>query len=228
MKLVIGNKAYSSWSMRPWVVMKAFGIPFAEKLVQLRSADTAANILAHAPSAKVPVLIDGDITVWETIAILEYLAEKFPQHAIWPKDMKARTLARVLAAEMHAGFQPLRQACPMDVTKRFAARGRSPEVAANVARFSGLVKDSRCRFGSNGPFLFGAFSAADGMYAPVCTRMRTWSIALDAATQAYVDAVLAHPAVKEWYAAAAAEPWRLGEDGYASETIIEDLRTTKA
>ena len=112
MKLVIGNKAYSSWSMRPWVVMKAFGIAFEEELVKLRSSDTASNIMKHTPSAKVPVLIDGDVTVWETIAILEYLADRFPQHAIWPKDIQARAHARVVSAEMHAGFQPLRQACP--------------------------------------------------------------------------------------------------------------------
>lgn len=228
MKLVIGNKAYSSWSMRPWVLMKAFGIPFEEQLVQLRSHDTPEVIGRHSPSAKVPVLVDGDVVVWESIAIMEYLADRHPGHAIWPKDTKARAHARAVACEMHAGFQPLRQACPMDVTKRFAAKPLSPEVAANVARISSIISEARARYGAGGSFLYGAFSAADAMYAPVCTRFRTWSIAVAPGVQIYVDAVLAHPAVKAWYAQAAAEPWRLGEDAYAKETLIEDARTTKA
>jgi glutathione S-transferase len=228
MKLVIGNKAYSSWSMRPWVVMKAFGIPFEEALVQLRSPGTAADIGRHSPSGKVPALIDGDVTVWETTAIYEYLAEKYPQHSIWPKDATARAHARAVASEMHDGFQPLRAACPMDVTKRFAAKERSPDVMANLARITAIFREARSKFGGSGPFLYGGFSAADGMYAPVCTRLRTWSIAVDSQSQAYVDAVLGHPAVRAWYGEAAAEPWRLGEDGYAAETLIEDLRTTKA
>lgn len=228
MKLVIGNKAYSSWSMRPWVLMKAFGIPFDETLIQLRSAGTAADIVRYSPSGKVPALIDGDVVVWETLAITEYLAEKFPQHSIWPGDPKARAHARAVSSEMHAGFQSLRANCPMDVTKRFAARDRGPEVAADVSRITAIFREARGQFGGSGPYLYGGFGAADAMYAPVCTRLRTWSIAVDATSQAYVDAVLAHPGVRDWYAAAAAEPWRLGEDGYAAETVLEDLRTTKA
>lgn len=228
MKLVIGNKAYSSWSLRPWIVMKAFAIAFEETLVQLRSPDTAANIRKHSPSAKVPALVDGDVVVWETIAILEYLAEKFPQHAIWPKDIKARAHARSISAEMHSGFQALRSSCAMDVTKRFASKDRGTAVAADVARITAIFREARGRFGAGGPFLYGAFGAADGMYAPVCTRFRSYAIAVDPVSQAYVDAVLDHPACKAWYSDAAAEPWILDDNGNEGETVIEDLRQRKA
>jgi glutathione S-transferase len=228
MKLVIGNKAYSSWSLRPWIVMKAFGIPFEETLIQLRSPDTAARIAAFSGSNKVPALVDGDVTVWETISILEYLADKFPDLAIWPRDAKARAHARSVSAEMHAGFQGLRQACAMEVTKRFAAKERNPAVMADVARITRIFREARAAFAAGGPFLYGAFSAADGMYAPVCTRLRTYSIAIDPVSQAYVDAVLAHPAYQAWLKEACAEPWILGDNGNAEETVIEDLRTRKA
>jgi glutathione S-transferase len=228
MKLIIGNKCYSSWSLRPWIVMKAFGIPFEEVLIQLRSGDTRDRIIAHSPSGKVPALVDGDVSVWETLAILEYLADKFPDRAIWPKDMKARAHARSVSAEMHAGFQGLRQACAMEVTKRFTPKDRGPAVAADVARITKIFREARAKFGSGGPFLYGTFSAADGMYAPVCTRLRTYSIDIDPASQAYVDAVLAHPAYQQWLAEANAEPWVLGDNGNAEETIIEDTRNVKA
>ncbi len=228
LKLVIGNKCYSSWSLRPWIVMKAFGIPFEEMLIQLRSGDTRDRIIEHSPSGKVPALVDGDVSVWETLSILEYLADKFPAHAIWPKDAKARAHARSISAEMHSGFQGLRQACAMEVTKRFAAKERGPAVAADVARITAIFREARAKFGASGPFLYGAFSAADGMYAPVCTRLRTYSIEIDPVSQAYVDAVLAHPAYQQWLAEAAAEPWVLGDNGNATEAVIEDLRARKA
>lgn len=228
MKLIIGNKAYSSWSLRPWIVMKAFGIAFEETLIQLRSPDTAANIKKFSGGAKLPVLIDGDVLVWETIAILEYLADRFPEHAIWPRDAKARAHARSVSAEMHAGFQALRAACGMEVTKRFAAKERGPAVAADVDRIAAIFREARSRFGGAGPFLYGGFSAADGMYAPICTRLRTYAITVDPVSQAYVDAVLSHPAYRAWAADAAAEPWVLGDNGNAAETLVEDLRTGKA
>ena len=228
MKLVIGNKCYSSWSLRPWIVMKAFGIPFEETLIQLRSGDTRDRIIKHSPSGKVPALVDGDASVWESLAILEYLADKFPSHAIWPRDAKARAHARSVSAEMHSGFQGLRQACGMEVTKRFAAMDRGPAVAADVARITAIFREARAKFGAGGPFLYGSFSAADGMYAPVCTRLRTYSIEIDSVSQAYVDAVLAHPAYQQWLAEASAEPWILGDNGNAAETVIEDLRAKKA
>lgn len=228
MKLVIGSPAYSSWSLRPWMTMRALGIPFDDEVVRLRAPDTKANLLAHSSAGTVPVLVDGDVTVWDSLAIIEYLADRLPQAGIWPREMAARAHARAISAEMHSGFQPLRRACPMDVTKRFAARDRGPEVTANIDRICSLFREARARFGAGGPYLYGAFSAADGMYAPVCTRLRTYSIALDPVCQQYVEAVLSHPAARSWYAAAAADPWRAGEEAYAAETLIEDLRTTKA
>lgn len=228
MKLVIGNKCYSSWSLRPWIVMKAFGIPFEETQIQLRSGDTRDRIIKHSPSGKVPALVDGDVSVWESLAILEYLADKFPSHAIWPKDAKARAHARSVSAEMHSAFQGLRQACGMEVTKRFAPKDRGSAVSADVARITAIFHEARGKFGAGGPFLYGAFSAADGMYAPVCTRLRTYAISVDPVAQAYVDAVLAHPAYLQWLAEASAEPWILGDNGNAAETVIEDLRAKKA
>ncbi len=228
MRLIIGNKVYSSWSLRPWIVMKAFAIPFDETLIQLRSQGTKSDIGKVSPGGTVPVLVDGEATVWDSLAIMEYLADRFPQHAIWPKDLTARAHARCVSAEMHAGFQALRSACPMEVTCRFAARDRGEAVAANVARITSILREARSRFGGAGPFLYGAFSAADGMYAPVCTRLRTYSIAVDAVSQAYVDVVLAHPAYQAWLAEASVEPWVLDDTGREAETLIDDLRAKKA
>ena len=228
MKLVIGNKVYSSWSLRPWILMKAFGIAFEETVVPLRSSDTRDRILKHSPSAKVPVLVDGDVTTWETTAIIEYLAERFPQHAIWPKDARARAHARSVSAEMHSGFPALRKACAMEVTKRFAPRDRGPDVAADVARITEIFCEARARFGAAGPFLYGGFSAADAMFAPVCTRFWSYAIAIDPVSQSYVDTVLAHPAYRQWLAEAAAEPWHLDDNGNGAETLIDDMRARKA
>jgi glutathione S-transferase len=227
MKLVIGNKVYSSWSMRPWVVMRAYAIAFEEVLVELRSGSTRDRILAHSPSGKVPCLIDGETRVWESLAILEYLAEKYPAKAIWPQNVKARAHARAVSAEMHAGFANLRSQCPMVITKRFQARPRSNEVMADVARITAIWREARGLFGAaaGGPFLYGAFGAADGMFAPVVTRFHTYSIPVDAESRAYMDAVMAHPSFKDWLAGAVAEPWSLGEP---DEPVIEDLRSRKA
>lgn len=227
MQLVIGNKVYSSWSLRPWIVMRAFGIAFEETLVQLRASDTRDRIIAYSPSGKVPALVDGDVLVWDSLAVMEYLAEAFPQHAIWPRDRAARAHARCISAEMHSGFLALRTNCAMEVTKRFASKDRGPAVAADVERITAIFREARAKFGSAGPFLYGAFSAADGMYAPVCTRIRTYGIAVDPVAQSYVDAVLSHPAYQAWLAAAVAEPWVLGDNGNEAETVIEDLRAKK-
>jgi glutathione S-transferase len=228
--LVIGNKVYSSWSLRPWFVLKAFGIPFTETVVPLRSPDTRARILPFSPSGKVPALIDGEgadkVVAWESLAVIEYLADKFPDRAIWPKDAKARAHARCIAAEMHSGFGALRSACSMDVTKTFAPRERSAAVLADVARLEAIFAEARGKFGAGsgaGAFLYGAFSAADAMYAPVLTRLRTYAIPVTATTQAYIDAVLSHPAYLQWLAAAIQEPWR-NDNGDADETLIKDLR----
>lgn len=227
MRLVIGNKVYSSWSLRPWIVMKAFAIAFEETTVQLREGDTRDRILEHSPSGKVPVLIDVATTVWDSLAIIEYLADKYPEHAMWPSDLPARAHARSASAEMHAGFQALRTACSMNVTRRFKARDRGEAVAADVVRITALWREARAKFGGAGPFLYGGFCAADGMFAPVVTRFHSYSIAVDPVSQAYMDALLAHPAYKAWLAGAVAEPWGL-DNGEAAETIIEDLRARKA
>ncbi len=229
MQLIIGNKAYSSWSLRPWIVMQAFGIPFQETVVQLRETGTRDRILKHSPSGKVPALIDDGATVWDSLAIMEYLADKFPQLAVWPKDRLARAHARCASAEMHSGFQALRNACSMNVTRRFKTRDRGEAVAADVARITEIWREAREKFGAKTakPFLYGEFCAADGMYAPVVTRFHSYAIAVDPVSQAYMDAVLAHPAYKAWLAGAVAETWGL-ENGEAAETIVEDLRAKKA
>lgn len=231
MHLFIGNKVYSSWSFRPWIVLRHLGVPFAETVIQLRDGSTRDRILQHSPSGKVPCLVDGDVTVWDSLAILEYLAERFPDRSIWPADPKARAFARAVSAEMHSGFQALRGQCPMTITKRYAAKARSPEVMADVARITAIWIEARERFGksaaggSASPFLFGAFTAADAMYAPVVARFHSYSIPLDAAAQAYVDAMRSLPAYRDWVAGAVAEPWEIGE---VDEPVIENLREKKA
>lgn len=220
MRLVIGNKLYSSWSMRPWLVARAFGVPFHETVIRLKRADTAQRIAAYSPAGKLPVLIDGDTRVWESLAIIEHLAEKFPDRAIWPGDPAARAHARAISSEMHAGFQPLRQACNMNLGKVFAPRDQAPGVAADVARIVDIWREARDRFGAGGPFLYGAFSAADAMYAPVVTRFVTYSISVNEPARSYMDAVLAHPAFAAWRADALAEPWTIPEYE-ADREIIE-------
>jgi len=205
--LIIANKAYSSWSMRPWIAMKAQGLQFRETVVCLDQPDTTAQIKVFSPSGKVPALQHGDVTVWDSLAILEYLSETFPEKTWWPADKKARAVARAVSAEMHSGFPDLRKAMPMNVRKTFADVARSEDVNANIARITAIWRDCREAFGKGGSFLFGAFSNADAMYAPVVTRFKTYGVPLDAVSQAYADAVLTHPAMREWYISAAGETW---------------------
>ena len=220
--LVIANKCYSSWSMRPWLLLKQLGIAFDEITVPLDLPDTKARVLKHSPAGKVPILIDGDVTVWETIAIMEYVGEAYGA-PVWPADRKARAMARSIAAEMHSGFSALRSACPMNLGKKFAQKDRGEAVARDVARFVEIVRQAREHFGAGGPFLFGAFSAADAMYAPLVTRLDTYSIALDATTRAYADAILFLPAFQEWRSAAMEEEWIVEADE-VDEEAIEDYR----
>jgi glutathione S-transferase len=188
--LVIGNKNYSSWSLRPWLAMKVLGIPFEEKRVPLYGPDSRRELLRYSPAGKVPCLVDGELRVWDSLAILEYLAERHP--ALWPAEATLRARARSVSAEMHSGFPKLRQHMSMNVRKRHPGKGRTPEVLAEIARVIGIWGEAR------GPFLFGPFCAADAMYAPVVLRFRTYEVELPPVCRAYADAVLALPALQEW------------------------------
>jgi glutathione S-transferase len=207
LQLVIGNKNFSSWSLRPWLLLKQAGLPFREIPVHLRQADTKAQILAHSPSGKVPALIDGDLTVWDSLAICEYLAEKASLNHVdlWPADPKARAEARSVSAEMHSGFAALRQQMSMEVAASRPGEGQTPEVLADIARIAALWTSSRERFAAAGPFLFGDFSVADAMYAPVAFRFHTYGVELPPLAAAYRDTLLALPAMREWAAGARAE-----------------------
>jgi glutathione S-transferase len=204
LELVIGTKAWSSWSLRPWLALKMAGQPFRETLVALRRPDTRAQALAHSPSGKVPVLKHAGIAVWDSLAICEYLAETFPQAGLWPADRAARACARSVSAEMHAGFAPLRAALPMDVAARHPTPPMTAELAADIQRIQALWRQCRADFGTRigGPFLFGRFSIADAMYAPVATRFVTYGVALDDVAADYVGTILDLPAMREWIAAA--------------------------
>jgi glutathione S-transferase len=208
--LTIGNKNYSSWSFRPWIAMKVAGIAFDETVIPLDQPGSKEEFLARSPAGKVPILQDGAVAVWESLAILEYLAERHP--ALWPADAAARAHARAIASEMHAGFLPLRRQCPMNMGRPVKRLGLSDETVANVRRIDAMWSDCRARFGSGGPFLFGAFGAADAMYAPVVSRFHTYAVDVSSGGRSYMQAVMALPAWHEWYAAAIEEKWVLPQD----------------
>ena len=212
LKLIIGNKNYSSWSMRPWIAMKVAGIAFEEKVIPLYENGSREQILEYSRAGKVPVLIDGDQHIWESLAILEYLAEKFPDAGLWPADSAARAVARAISNEMHAGFLPLRQHLPMNMWRPVIKRELTQEAAANVQRIEAMWAECRALHGqkSSEPFLFGHFGAADAMYAPVVARLHTYRVNVSKASRGYIDAVMALPAWSEWHAAAVKEPWVLG------------------
>ena len=193
--LVVGNKNYSSWSLRAWLAMKVLGLPFEERRVALYTAEARAELLRYSPAGKVPILVDGPVTVWDSISILEYLAERHP--SLWPAERAERARARSLAAEMHSGFPQLRTHMSMNVRRSYPGKGRTPEVLEEVERIQAIFDAAK------GPFLFGGFGAVDAMYAPVVLRFRTYGVALR--NQAYADQVLALPALREWIAAAERE-----------------------
>jgi glutathione S-transferase len=204
--IYIGNKNYSSWSLRGWLMLKHTGATFDEIVIPLSEPSTRATILRHSPSGKVPALQHGDHLVWDSLAIGEYLAELYPQARLWPEEMKARSVARAVSAEMHAGFAPLRTHLPMNMRSSFPERGVTPEAQADINRITALWRDCRSRFGAGGEFLFGHFTIADAMYAPVVSRFRTYKIALEEEAQRYADAIWALPVLQEWLAAARNEP----------------------
>jgi glutathione S-transferase len=212
--LVLGNKAYSSWSLRPWIALKQAGVAFDEIVIPIYIEGSPEAIREHSPAGKVPILKDGDLTVWDSLAIIEYAAEKFPQAGIWPADPKARAVARSISAEMHSGFVPLRKLCNMNLRRHYPDFALTDEVRADVARIEQIWAETSAAYGKSGPFLFGAWTGADAMYAPVVTRFQTYDIKVSKATRAYMDAVLALPAMKEWYAAGAAEEWVLPQYEY--------------
>lgn len=208
LKLVIGNKNYSSWSLRPWLALKVKGLAFEEEVIPLYEDGSKARIQEVSPAGKVPVLLDAGTLVWDSLAILEYLADRQPALRLWPAEPEARARARCIAAEMHSGFGALRSRMPMNLRKDLSGRvAVEGDLAADIARVQQIWRETREEFGAGGPFLFGGFTAADAMYAPVVTRFKTYGVSVDAACADYMQAILDLPAMQEWYADAAAETW---------------------
>ncbi len=217
-RLVVGDKNYSSWSLRPWLVMRMFASEFEEINVDIYNPGTRERILEHSPSGKVPALIDDDLIIWDTLAIIEYLAERHPDFAIWPKNREARAMARAVSAEMHSGFDALRSEMPMDMNSSKPAANVSKDVARDITRIVDIWRMCRERYGSGGEFLFGDFCATDAMFAPVASRFRTYGVDLaahgdDGTAQAYCESVLSLPAIGEWTQAGEKE---MSERGIAS------------
>lgn len=204
--LFIGNKNYSSWSFRPWLAMRVANIPFAETVIPFTEVEGHNPKFEElSPVARVPVLKDGDLTIWESLAILEYLAEQYPEARLWPEDHKARAEARIISNEMHAGFGALRSACPMNMRRKPAAIEVGADVLKDVARVEQIWQGCLRDYG--GPFLFGNFTNADAMFAPVVNRLATYELSNHDAVKAYSSAMTALPAWREWEEAAKAEPW---------------------
>ena len=202
LELVIGSKRYSSWSLRPWLALKQAGLEFKEIEIALRQPETKASSLKHSPSGKVPLLKHDGLAIWDSLAICEYLAEIAPEAKLWPERREARAIARAVSAEMHSGFTPLRRDCPMDVLLDAPDFVIPEEVLVDITRIDAIWADCRARFGQGGPFLFGHFTIDDAMYAPVVTRFVTYHAPVSAASLAYMEAVLALPAMGEWKAGA--------------------------
>ena len=209
--LVIGNKNYSSWSLRGWLMARIAAIEFDELVVPLDLPETQPTIRKHSPSGRVPVLLHRGLAVWESLAIAEYLNDLKPEAGLWPPSAAARAHARAISAEIHAGFADLRNNMPMNIRASYPGKGMTPQVRADIERITGLWRDCRKRFSTafqnDEGFLFGAFGAADAMYAPVVTRFRTYGVKLDSDSEAYCNAVLGHAAMKQWAADAKNEPW---------------------
>ncbi len=212
MKLIVGNKNYSSWSLRPWLALAETGEPFEEEVIPLDMPETTASIQRYSGAGKVPVLVDGAVTVWETLAILEYLAEKFPAAQLWPADPAARAMARAICSEMHAGFTALRNAAPMNLWRPLEALPVSDVVKADLKRIDTIWGEARAKYGQGGPFLFGRFSNADAMFAPVATRIRTYGLPVAPESAAYVETIHAMPTFQRWREAALKETWLIAND----------------
>lgn len=214
--LVIGNKNYSSWSLRPWLVLRQIGVPFEEVRIPLYTPATVEQLARWSPSGLVPVLQEGEFKVWDSLAICEYLAEHFPAQRLWPQTPEARAVARAVSAEMHAGFSALRSAMPMNLRGYYPGKGRTPESLRDIERILTLWGDCRTRFGQEGAFLFGHFTIADAMYAPVVLRFQIYDVPLNDTARAYADALLALPALQEWI-----------EEGQRESERIEQFETAE-
>lgn len=207
--LIIGNKNYSSWSLRPWLVLKHLDMAFDEIVVPLYREETRDTLLSYSPSSKVPVLKHEGRTVWESLAICDYLSDIFPDRQLWPDDLDARAYARSISAEMHAGFQSLRQNMPMNCRASRPGYGRTPDVDRDIERIVNIWTECRERFGAEGDFLFGRFGIADAMYAPVVTRFITYGVVLGGVTRDYLNTIMSLPSIEEWYDAARKEPYSI-------------------
>lgn len=196
--LVIGNKNYSSWSLRPWLVLKRSNLAFDEYHVKLRQDDTKRNILRHSPSGLVPVAKFEDLVIWDSLAIAEFLAEQCPEKKFWPEDISIRAVARAVSAEMHSGFRNIRMEMPMDIISRYPDFTPSTDVRTEIDRIFEIWSNCRTNFGKSGPFLFGHWTIADAMFAPIVTRFRTYSVKGADEIAAYMDAVLSDPIFLEW------------------------------
>jgi glutathione S-transferase len=206
LKLIIGNKNYSSWSMRPWLALRANQIAFEEIFIPLYTGDAdKRRILGFTQSGKVPALLDGDVTIWDSLAIIEYAAERFPQTRLWPEDRASRAHARSISAEMHSGFAALRNECGMNLHRPVGAVTLSADARADIARIQQIWVECRERYGKSGPFLFGAFGGADAMFAPVVHRFRTYAIEVAPEARRYMDTMMSLPAFQEWTRAGLAE-----------------------
>lgn len=222
--LVIGSKTFSSWSLRPWLLLKHHQVPFEETLIALNAEDTRTRILEHSPSGKVPVLLHGERRIWESLAICEYAAETFLLHAAWPMDPAARSYARSMAAEMHAGFADLRQELPFEANREPERKTYSARAAADITRIRQLWREARTRYGQNGAWLFGRFGIVDAMFAPVAVRFFVYDIPLEGPESEYVDTVVLHPAVQAWMEAATLEnPVRESAHARTQEVSAEVL-----
>lgn len=210
MKLLIGNRNYSTWSLRPWLVLAHFDIPFEDEVLQLSGEGWRETLAARSPTGKVPVLVDGDLVIPETIAIIEYLADLYPDKAIWPADLRQRAIARAASAEMHSAFQSLRNHAPMNLRASHPGKVNIDTVSKDLHRLETLLGGLLTH--SGGPFLFGEFTAADAMFAPVATRIRTYSLPVSDLLNAYVEAIYSLPAFQQWLALALREPWIVDDD----------------
>lgn len=210
--LILGNKNYSSWSLRPWIAMTMAGLPFKETVIPLDTPDTKAAIAEHSGAGRVPVLHHGKLVIWDSMAILEYLAETFPEKKLWPVGKTARAVARAVSNEMHSGFSALRNACPMNIRRVPKPVPLNDAVKADIARVESVWRDCRKKFGKGGPYLFGKFSIADAMFAPVASRFSTYSLSTEGDTNAYVSTILGSPAFKLWQESALKESWVVPAD----------------